>query len=40
MGISEITKMLFGNLKSGGLIKLDIEKGNLKFSDAKTKVKA
>ncbi len=26
--------------KSGGLIKLDIEKGKLKFTDAKTKVKA
>ncbi len=35
-----VDKLLFGNLKSGGLIKLDIEKGNLKFSDAKTKVKA
>ena len=28
-----------GNLKSGGLIKLDIDKGKLKFVDNKTKVK-
>ena len=35
-----VDKLLFGNLKSGGLIKLDIEKGKLKFTDAKTKVKA
>ena len=35
-----VDKLLFGNLKSGGLIKLDIVKGNLKFTDAKTKVKA
>ena len=34
-----VDKLLFGNLKSGGLIKLDIEKGKLKFTDAKTKVK-
>ena len=35
-----VDKLLFGNLKSGGLIKLDIVKGNLKFTDAKIKVKA
>jgi len=35
-----VDKLLFGNLKSGGLIKLDIEKGKLKFTDNKTKVKA
>ncbi len=35
-----VDKLLFGNLKSGGLIKLDIEKGKLKFTDAKAKVKA
>jgi len=35
-----VDKLLFGNLKSGGLIKLDIEKGELKFSDSKTEVKA
>ena len=35
-----VDKLLFGNLKSGGLIKLDIEKGELKFSDSKTVVKA
>ena len=35
-----VDKLLFGNLKSGGLIKLDIEKGKLKFTDTKTKVKA
>ena len=35
-----VDKLLFGNLKSGGLIKLDIEKGKLKFIDTKTKVKA
>ncbi len=35
-----VDKLLFGNLKSGGLIKLDIEKGKLKFTDAKTKIKA
>ena len=35
-----VDKLLFGNLKSGGLIKLDIEKGELKFTDTKTKVKA
>ena len=34
-----VDKLLFGNLKSGGVIKLDIEKGELKFVDTKTKVK-
>ena len=34
-----VDKLLFGNLKSGGVIKLDIEKGKLKFLDNKTKVK-
>ena len=35
-----VDKLLFGNLKSGGLIKLDIEKGELKFTDSKSEVKA
>ena len=35
-----VDKLLFGNLKSGGLIKLDIEKDKLKFIDSKSKVKA
>jgi ATP-dependent Clp protease ATP-binding subunit ClpA len=34
-----VDKLLFGNLKAGGVIKLDIEKGELKFVDSKTKVK-
>ena len=34
-----VDKLLFGNLKSGGLIKLDIEKGKLKFIESKSKVK-
>ncbi len=34
-----VDKLLFGNLKSGGVIKLDIEKGDLKFIETKTKVK-
>ena len=34
-----VDKLLFGNLKGGGLIKLDIEKGKLKFTDTKTKIK-
>ena len=34
-----VDKLLFGNLKSGGVIKLDIEKGDLKFTETKTKVK-
>ena len=35
-----VDKLLFGSLKSGGVIKLEIEKGKLKFVDTKTKVKA
>ena len=35
-----VDKLLFGSLKSGGVIKLEIEKGELKFIDTKTKVKA
>ena len=35
-----VDKLLFGNLKSGGVIKLDMEKGELKFLDIKSKVKA
>ena len=35
-----VDKLLFGSLKSGGVIKLEIEKGELKFVDTKTKVKA
>ena len=34
-----VDKLLFGNLKAGGVIKLDIEKGELKFVDTKTRVK-
>ena len=34
-----VDKLLFGNLKSGGVIKLDIAKGKLKFTDNKRKVK-
>ena len=34
-----VDKLLFGNLKSGGIIKLDIEKGEIKFTDSKLKVK-
>ena len=34
-----VDKLLFGNLKSGGIIKLDIEKGEIKFTDSKSKVK-
>ena len=34
-----VDKLLFGNLKSGGVIKLNIEKGKLKFTDNKPKVK-
>jgi len=34
-----VDKLLFGNLKSGGVIKLNIEKGKLKFIDNKPKVK-
>ena len=35
-----VDKLLFGSLKGGGVIKLEIEKGELKFVDTKTKVKA
>ena len=35
-----VDKLLFGNLKSGGQINLDIKNGNLKFSEVKKKVKA
>ena len=35
-----VDKLLFGNLKSGGQIKLDIVNGSLKFSEIKDKVKA
>ena len=34
-----VDKLLFGNLKAGGQIKLDIESGNLKFTEIKEKVK-
>jgi ATP-dependent Clp protease ATP-binding subunit ClpA len=34
-----VDKLLFGNLKSGGQINLDIKNGNLKFSEVKKKVK-
>jgi ATP-dependent Clp protease ATP-binding subunit ClpA len=34
-----VDKLLFGNLKAGGQIKLDIKGGNLKFSEIKKKVK-
>ena len=34
-----VDKLLFGNLKGGGVIKVDINKGVLKFTDGKTKVK-
>ena len=34
-----VDKLLFGNLKSGGVIKLDVDKGKLKFIDTKPKVK-
>ena len=30
-----VDKLLFGNLKSGGVIKLDLVKGKLKFSESK-----
>src|SRR5210317_658927 len=35
-----VDKLLFGNLKSGGQIKLDIVNGSLKFTEIKDKVKA
>ncbi|MFL2707477.1 MAG: ATP-dependent Clp protease ATP-binding subunit ClpA [Gammaproteobacteria bacterium] len=34
-----VDKLLFGNLKSGGLIKIDLVNGKLKFSDNKIKAK-
>ena len=34
-----VDKLLFGNLKGGGLIKVNIEKGELKFLEDKTKIK-
>ncbi len=34
-----VDKLLFGSLKGGGVIKLEIEKGELKFVNTKTKVK-
>ena len=34
-----VDKLLFGNLKSGGVIKVDLEKGELKFLEEKNKVK-
>jgi ATP-dependent Clp protease ATP-binding subunit ClpA len=35
-----VDKLLFGDLKAGGLIKIDMVNGSLKFIDKKTKVKA
>ena len=35
-----VDKLLFGNLKSGGQIKLDIVNGTLKFTEVRDKVKA
>ena len=35
-----VDKLLFGSLKSGGVIKLDIEKGGLVFKEVKKTVKA
>ena len=34
-----VDKLLFGNLKSGGQIKLDIVNGSLKFKEIKDKIK-
>ena len=34
-----VDKLLFGNLKGGGVIKLDLYKGKLKFTESKNKVK-
>ena len=34
-----VDKLLFGNLKSGGVIKVDINNGELSFKEGKTKVK-
>tara|TARA_X000000368_G_scaffold97643_1_gene75089 strand:+ start:321 stop:1178 length:858 start_codon:yes stop_codon:yes gene_type:complete len=35
-----VDKLLFGDLKAGGLIKIDMVNGSLKFIEKKTKVKA
>ena len=35
-----VDKLLFGNLKSGGQISLDIKNGSIKFSEVKKKIKA
>ena len=35
-----VDKLLFGDLKAGGLIKIDMVKGALKFTEKKSKVKA
>ena len=34
-----VDKLLFGNLKGGGVIKIDLYKGKLKFTESKNKVK-
>ena len=34
-----VDKLLFGDLKAGGLIKIDMVKGALKFTEKKSKVK-
>ena len=34
-----VDKLLFGNLKGGGVIKLDLDNGALKFTESKSKVK-
>jgi len=34
-----VDKLLFGNLKAGGVIKVDINKGELNFTDGKAKIK-
>ena len=34
-----VDKLLFGNLKTGGVIKVDLEKGKLKFLEEKNKIK-
>ena len=34
-----VDKLLFGNLKGGGVIKIDLYKGKLKFTEFKNKVK-
>ena len=35
-----VDKLLFGDLKAGGLIKIDMVNGSLKFTEKKSKVKA